>query len=338
MQVFSREWFFRHQRKLLFLLNNPFTKDWFRDKLGLRDSFFNDRRIVKIEVSSATVFEDIRDNKVFVTTVFYTRPFLSYALFKEFHLLWKVLHKTDEALLDKYFPEFSFGFDTLTVYPNAHVESTSVDGYASRGSGSGAGETFANIRANAGDGAGDSQGATVYMYIFASSTSGQYNLMARTITLFDTSSLADTTVISAATYSVKCNVSANTLSSPSCVACSCNPSSNTAIASGDYNIARWGSVDFGRAAMPSGGSTWSVGLNASGISNISKTGVSKFGIRYHWDIDNTAPAWASGAYARWQPFFADYGTYKPSLVITHALPASVPLFMNSYRRRRAFNV
>ena len=67
------------------------------------------------------------------------------------------------------------------------------------------------------------------------------------------------------------------------------PASNTAIVIADYAIANWGSVRFATDILLTTFSATSAyhdfALNSSGIANISKTGISKFGIRASSDID-----------------------------------------------------
>jgi hypothetical protein len=59
-------------------------------------------------------------------------------------------------------------------------------------------------------------------------------------------------------------------------------------------------------------------LNGSGIAAISKTGISKFGLRSNYDATGTAPTWASLADTYLQGYSSEQGTgYKPKLVVTY---------------------
>ena len=61
-------------------------------------------------------------------------------------------------------------------------------------------------------------------------------------------------------------------------------------------------------------------LNAAGLSNISKTGVTKMGSCLTNDADNSAPSWGSAHDNYVDINFADAGSNKPKLVITYTIP------------------
>jgi hypothetical protein len=59
-------------------------------------------------------------------------------------------------------------------------------------------------------------------------------------------------------------------------------------------------------------------LNSSGLSNISKTGISKFGGRFVADASGEAPTWSTEGTTSILAYMADYGSNKPKLVVEHA--------------------
>ncbi len=95
------------------------------------------------------------------------------------------------------------------------------------------------------------------------------------------------------------------------------PTNPASLATSDYAIAKWGTTAWATKNIadltPNAYNTWT--LNAGGIANINKTGLSSFGLRCGMDIDNSAP---SGANAMNINF---YGGGNPELlVVTYTLP------------------
>ena len=213
---------------------------------------------------------------------------------------------------------------TLTVYPDPDPESTSVDGEVFRRDVS---EAWATIRTSTGTGAGpsDTSNAILWMDKFNSS----WRHFHRAVYLFDTSSLDDTATISAATLSIfAAGTKDDTLGVvPAIRLVSHSPASNTNLVAGDYPFAQFGTTSFGEITwanwVGTAASENSVTLNASGLTNISKTAVSKFGVLFSNDMDNSEPA---GTTARTviDAYFADQTgtTNDPKLVITYSLGGS----------------
>ena len=153
--------------------------------------------------------------------------------------------------------------------------------------------------------------------------------MWRVITLFDTSAIPDTDTIDSATLSLYLGTDKlDQLSTGGSIGIvDAAPASNTAIATGDF-------ATMGSTLQASTVTIASVGtnaykdfaLNATGLSNISKTGISKFGVREEADRSNTEPtAQTNGAkyrYVNW--FSADTSgtTSDPKLVVVHSAAAA----------------
>jgi len=213
------------------------------------------------------------------------------------------------------------GTSGVDCFPDPNPETTSVDGIAFRDVTS---ETFSTIRTSAGNGSDDVSGSTQSLRLRASTTTNQYNLMIRGYFLFDTSNIADSNTIDSATFSLFGSTPDvhNFGGEASMIATS--PSSNTAIASGDYL-----NITYTRQASDILDTSWSTiaynnwTLNATGLGNVSKTGVSKFGTVTSWDMDNTAPTWSSSGADTFTTFHAEEtGTTKdPKLNVIHSAAA-----------------
>lgn len=208
------------------------------------------------------------------------------------------------------------------------VSGTAVDGVVIR---SGVDEAIGVIRAGAGM-TTDTTDPTYVCYIDTgpASTSNKFFTLKRGIFLFDTTLLPANAVISSATLNFWVTATANGFSgaasaNSALVAVSSAPSSNTSLANGDYS--NLGSTDFGRSVSQGSLSTGaynSITLNASGIANITNAGISKFGLRYGWDFDNTITGitWATSNSQGVQMDLASHTgtTQDPKLSVTYTLP------------------
>ena len=204
-------------------------------------------------------------------------------------------------------------------YPDPHTESTSVDGLVFRHD---VDETWATIRGGAGTGAIDDSASTTYVGWSTSGTSNQFAVIRRAIFLFDTSSLPDANTISASTLSVFGTNKQDTNSdTPALALVASNPASNTALVGADYSTL--GTTRFAPDISYASYSTSAYNtfsLNASGLAAITKTGVSKFGLRSDNDLDNAAPTWSASAEPGIiQGYYADQAatTNDPKLEVTH---------------------
>ena len=214
------------------------------------------------------------------------------------------------------------GNTTSTFYPDADPENTSVDGYVSRGS---VDETFSTLRSGVGTGFQDSN-TPIWVQIQSSATTNQWAAINRMIILFDTAALSDTDSINSATFSLYVVSQENAFGgSPALDLVDSNPASNTGLANADYGNV--GTVLQADAKLfsditSSQYNDWT--LNSTGLSNISITSVSKFGMRIDGDVTNTAPmTWTSNNYQALQGSAADTAgtTQDPKLVVEHTSPA-----------------
>lgn len=208
---------------------------------------------------------------------------------------------------------------TLTVYPDPDPETATVDGTVGRTS---VNQTLTNIRAGAGTG-NQSINTNGYAGIIQSSTtSNQFQSLQRGIWLFDASSLADDTTITAVTFSLYGKEAINQFAGTAFEidVVDSTPASNTNLVDADYG--QLGSTVFSSIAFASLAAEAynDFALDASGIANVSLTGVSKFGTRLNWDTDNSfTGTWSSSKSALFDAYQADNaGTTKdPKLTITY---------------------
>lgn len=204
---------------------------------------------------------------------------------------------------------------TYTGYPDANPETTSVDGYAER---SGVDQMWANIRAGAGTGSGDTDVNARCAWATGSATSGQFSRLRRTFLTFDTNSIPAGATINSATLTVTGTNKANGLGSPDLHVVGSAPASNTAIASGDYgnlSFTSFGSVSY--AGFSTAGANV-ITLNASGLAAIVKAGITKLGLVLSWDQSGTfGGVWGSGLTSSFYINFADNGSAKPTLTVDY---------------------
>ncbi len=211
--------------------------------------------------------------------------------------------------------------DSATFYPDANPETSSVDGDVRRFYDDG--ESWAGIRSGAGT-AHDDSSATCYASFFITNGTA-WRQVVRSIFLFDTSSLEDSAVISAATlslygssryrdYAWDCNTSIY----PS------TPASNNDLVNADYSQCggdtptSYSDTDIGYSGWnTSGYNDWP--LNAAGLAAISKTGVTKFSTRSVADAENSEPYKPVGSNSMsLMSYTAEQGEgYQPKLVVTY---------------------
>jgi hypothetical protein len=212
------------------------------------------------------------------------------------------------------------GNTTSTFYPDASPESTSVDGFAFNA---------ANANWNTAHDAtsGSANDAGTAMYASSGKNSAGNFVIYRMFLLFDTSALPDDDVISSATLSTYINYAVNGDNDGDdwVNVVQSSPASNTALVGADFD--NCGAVD-----NPTEGATrhditgisssayLDFALNATGISWIAKTGVSKFGIREGHDALDIPYAGSNSSFNEIGVASADYAgtTRDPKLVIEHA--------------------
>ena len=265
------------------------------------------------------------------STDFRTHDKYSKRLYHAFKYIWYVLHFLDFLFDDYPKLNFSFGFDTLTVYPDADAETNTVDGFASRT----ATGSFSVCRTGSGASA-NSVAQYIWTGFGCSSTAGVWNNFYRAFTYFNTSSLTSYATISDAvlslypysTYFVK------TLLNQSYSLVSATSASDTNIVSADYLYTNFGTTLFAPAfdVASIAVSYNDFVFNSDGINAISLSGITRIGHRLEADRTGTAPSWSSGKAVRAAMNSADYTgtTTDPKLVITYTVSAPPTPTMKSY--------
>src|SRR3990167_8811565 len=285
--LFGKDFFEKHQQRLLRFANCWIGRYVFR--IYGKRSDVGKNKITKI-VPNAIFW----DESVFTKKAeFRTHNKYSKRLFHAFYFIWYLFHVWDTIIANTLKPAWNLGFDSLTVYPDASVETTSVDGYVYRGDGTD--QTFTALRDGAGSVANDTAGTnTIISYISTTTTTDKWDYLYRSFFLFDTSALNDGATITAGVLSFYITNKTDVFSQSVGILAS-NPASNTAIAAGDYagftQTTRQATDKTIASITTSAYNDWT--LNATGISNISLTSITKFGVKTSADIDNVEPTWSS---------------------------------------------
>lgn len=199
---------------------------------------------------------------------------------------------------------------TTSLFYSSPGATSPVDGYAGRDSAVSYGDTRS--------GAGEVASAVATILATQNGVSAGTYAIYRSPVLFDTSSIPDTDTVTAATLSITTEGFA-TGDSDGTVVDTSTPGSNSNVVASDHNIANWGGVaqsdSVANSALSVGG-TSVLTLNATGLGNILKTGITKFGLRSLNDLNNTTPTANPYHYER----SADYaGTASdPVLTVTHS--------------------
>lgn len=208
----------------------------------------------------------------------------------------------------------SIGNTTSTFYPSAGAVSP-VDGYIRNQN-----AVWATARDAADGNLASATATALYSHL---NPDGTVYTIWRSIILFDTSAIADTDTVDSATFSLYLTNTADAINdaySYTGVVTS-TPASNADVVTADFD--QLGTVLQAPSLDHTGLSTAAYKdftFNATGISNISKTGVSKFGIREGHDIENqsvaVSPDRVSGNY--WSAADETGTTQDPKLVVVHS--------------------
>lgn len=313
--VFNKKWFGQHQKTLLFLLNNKFTRFIFRKilRIDVKDN-------ILALLPNALFIKGNKENEY--VAEFRTHDKYAKRLYYAFKPIWYIIHAWDMLFANNLNPNLNLGFDTLTVYPRSITTTNPIDGFVSRNSPF---STFSQLRDGAGTQA-STTGDTARTELDSSGNSNTYIQLDRGVSCFDTSSLTSLANISVANIQYRGTAKGNGLGSPSMHSCSASPASTSSLSATDYTLlgtTSFGSVDYASFSI-SGYNA--ISLNSSGIANISKTGISKFGTRLSWDINNntTGLTWATISWSGFNFRNANYtGTSQdPMLVITYTLASA----------------
>lgn len=212
---------------------------------------------------------------------------------------------------------------TVTYYPDAHPESTSVDGMVRHIADS---STWAQIRDGVGNNSDDDDDWEYLVRWQCDSQTDRYDHLHRSIFLFDTSAIPDGATILSAILSIytfstfrndaSWDIKANIYSS--------NPASNTALVGGDYDSLGTTPLCDTDIAFANIKGFLNPGynnftLNTTGLAAISKTAITKLGLReVTYDVGDTPPPWTANYIFYISGYLAEKGgDFRPKLVITY---------------------
>lgn len=319
-KLWSNEWFECWQTILLLGVNSPFKgmREEVRNRLGIH----LDRDILIDRLMRNSFRIKVGENEYQET--FYGKPVFAIALKREWNWLWQLVHKWDMNFANHFIPKLNLGFDTLTVYPDANPETTTVDGMVIVQGVTDDGLATIRDRAS-GNFVADDDVTDIYLGGIGRDIDGLYTYLDRGFILFNTSSIITGSLISEATLSLRGNskTSGATTSHAIHIAAS-NPASNTSLAADDFNnISR---TSFANKTYSSYSTTAynDFTLNSSGISNITLGGVSKFSTQISYDINNAAyPDTDQSTRYNCYPSDSTFGTARaPKLVVTYTIPVT----------------
>ncbi len=212
---------------------------------------------------------------------------------------------------------------TLTFFPDAHVETTTVDGRVYLYVGNSAWADLHDAADGNNDTTTDSQTTPLNpCSLLGGVSSNTWAIINRGIFLFDISSLPAGVTITSAKLGFYVTDWSNPLSIAIGVVSS-NPTSNTAIVVGDYNKTKFGTTRYVTDVNISNLTTSAyniLDLNAAGITFLqtaqSGDKIVKFGVRTAPDIDDSPPDWITEANS-YVFFQMTEGVNKPYLEITY---------------------
>lgn len=209
--------------------------------------------------------------------------------------------------------------------PDAHPETTSVDGYV-RHYVAGGSPTWGDFTGGAGVSAAPSA-QTLYVYFsphwVAPWTPNLWYNLDRGIILINTSSLPIDMEITATLSLYGTAWDGSTVNNGSLNIYSANPNSDTDLIASDFTTL--GTTAFCNTPIDIAGwvdNSWNdFVLNSAGLAAISRTGITKFGLRFvEYDVEGTEPTWwgstGSTAFAIKTADYSD-GSYAPKLTITY---------------------
>jgi hypothetical protein len=190
--------------------------------------------------------------------------------------------------------------------------------------------TFTTLVNAAGGFSDDSSPTNFYLAIMsAGNVTDRWNNLYRGVALFDTQTLPDGDAIDSAVLGTRGKSRGQGAGALTLNVYTSAPASDSALVAGDYD-------SLGTTALSDTGITYAAystvgynnfALNATGIAQIDKTGISKFGFRDQtYDATDTAPGtWAStydSYFHSWPVEETNPTEHRPKLVVTHTAPTA----------------
>jgi hypothetical protein len=218
------------------------------------------------------------------------------------------------------------GLTTSTFYPDPNVETSSVDGHCHFDSDATA---WATMRTATESASFSDSGTTVQCYVGMWDTIPDKFYLYRAFYLFDTTSISDTDTVDSATFSHKVTTSLVnddlqiTAGNKGFRLIQTTPASNTALSILDFD--QVGSTAGASDVLITSFATntyYDWALNATGLGWISKTGVTKLGMRHLCDVNDEQPVAPGGAddYNLMYSYSSETAgtTEDPKLVVVHS--------------------
>lgn len=330
MIVFSKEWFKKHNKTLCWFANAPIIKYWFRWLLRIQKDIPWNEKIEEITPSSFTYGKKLlltdKGLRWQQTTDFRIHEKFGKRLYYGLKPLWYLLHFWDWSTAVQ--PKLNLGFDTLTVYPDAGAGNTTVDGSVTMSNPlSDSSKSWSLIRNGAGS-AANATGSLIGMTIYSHNSTWRWNYIERCIFTVDTSELTADATITDAMFSCRGASKSDDLGiSPNIDVYTSAPADDNDLVAGDFDSLGTTSM----TGSPISYSSWvtqswnDFTFNATGRGNISKTGISRFGLRNaNYDVNNVEPAWSNQLSSTILLYSSDWQggtTYDPKLVVTYTAPS-----------------
>lgn len=314
--------FEKYQKLLLKIANNPLGRAY----LGLKDAL-----VVKVTKNSVHYLTGFNKKSPKVTAHFFSSNtfakklnliFSSLSVYENYS---EVLSRIDyllPAIIDKVHLSGIVVGAVTSFNSNANPETTSFDGWTGFDYNNTEYSGWAAHRGATTSGASSfflNDSGTAMVVSVADPNSANKFQIERSFMLFDTSSLTAGATISSAAWhwqysSIVVDSEAGSWVSKLYLTTS-SPASNTAIAVEDFDQIQFTAQATAQTSLAakSINTDYSFALNATGLGNISKTGITKFGLSHGNDFENIDPNTASGQTTRLQIYTSDY-TAVPSRV------------------------
>ncbi len=105
--AFTKQWFASNREQLCRVFNLPIVGKWLRGKLGLR----HDGKLIDITTDSL-VIETLPGQREYTG---WTGDVVSQFIYEIAKPLWWAIHYWDEWIADRWIPQWSYGFSTITT-------------------------------------------------------------------------------------------------------------------------------------------------------------------------------------------------------------------------------
>jgi len=224
---------------------------------------------------------------------------------------------------------FHFNVGTTGKMYQVRYGGMSVDGAVQR---HGVVEPWATITTGVGTASGyGGDSLSIYAQCSVTPNTDNWTLIARSLTVFDTSLIPDVATVTEAIFSVYGNVKLDqTGATPDLNIYGTSSTSNITVVNTDYENAlavpfcdvpvTYAGFNIG---VPGVANSWI--LNTDGLAAVDVTGVTRLVIRNaNYDASGVAPSWITDKVWYLIPWSADKGPgYKPTLVVSYTLPGPV---------------